>query len=1520
MRPPTIRPFRSAHTRALLVGFLLVPIGAQSTADGAVVGPDVVVSVAPDGPVERGAIATFRIAVRNVGTGRTTSPPVVEIDAQTPEQPTTADGDSWSCTGVAGAPTRCTYARTLGAGESASILQVRRRDARRSDAGVGHVSVAAKVVAGDDGPVYVGGSTAQSPRVSSSLVDLGMTVSATPAGRTGPRRFRVRVRNGDGAATTAPFAVEFPRGSDAPPLEAAGSGWRCDDARATCTHDGILAAGESASPLDVTVTLATPLLDASRDGLTATLTGGGDDGSERGFASAAEDRASTPRLPRSFTDLVTTISAADTNPGADPRYVVRVHAVGPAPSTGPISVRLGRGWGSMIDPTVRAAGAGWICTAADGTCTTVARIDAGATAPPLVVTVPAGAGPPGPALTASVAGGGDDAPDSTSDLDNDRSSITTAAPEARSAGHLDLSIPEPVPLTVGGRPTWQISVRNPTTGSGDPPVVRVDAPFSATARGDGWTCTRALVCRRANAVAPGDDVPPISVSMEVPVSTAIGAATVNAIADSAPGVATSTTTGIGSSVGALDIKLTSDGPLLRGERARLAARVVNPAPVDVAGPVTVALRRLGSASTFTGDGWACTDGESGTTYCTHEGPVPAGGTLPTVDVAFTAPPADTVAVATSASVHAVPGAVRGGGATASLSLPVIGSPADLTITAEGPEPQVGPDLGTALLVVRNRGVRAARGPVSVTATEGRLLGGDGWQCGRRCVHPGPVPVDGALPPLRAEASNPASTGFTSVGISATVSGPDDATTVNSTARATFPAATDARGRQIFASLPRSAQGDRDTTLELPLRVDAPTLTSESVDLAVTAPPGIVVEDITGPDVSCSSSLRCRWARSATAVRTLDATVRVRLLSDAVGPLDLDVRASTGTADVTPGRATTRVVPRGSGADLAIAVGDAIRRPTGATPTPVVVRNGGSADHNGPVAVSFGSTSSSSNGLSPSGAGWVCETNGTSCTHPGPVRAGSVLPEITVRADYIGFAVGGIVPLTPTVEGAEDTVSTNDRAEAAVRVTGAAEADLAASAEPTGRILNGRDAEFVFRVRNVGGRPTTEQVDVDVDAGLTFDPATTTTTIVARGEEWRCSGRDMRCALLRPLAPGEEAPALRAVVSVPAFPDAARSVSRPRAGATLTIRHGEPAGMTSNNVAAAESGAAPTTASDVVTAVNADGPVPPDGPASFSVRVGNVGTETTTAPVEMDLSTFSDEARTVTARGDGWFCPRGSLVCRLDGALEAGATAPDVHVLVIDDVGRRSGEVELRARATGDDGGWTGNNAGSATSVVRKSGAGPRTVTWIQDLRPGTVETRPTASVRVLNAGDAIDPGPIRVDVDARLSDGGTVLAPGWTCAGNRFGGRVCTHDGPLGPGSELPAIVLTGPRPEQGVSSPTTFLAGVTRPGDIPLTDGAVSAATTSPGRAPASLGVSLAGARPSLPGETVRSVATVRNAGATAFGGQVVLNLSHPSAAAISSGDGWTCTEAADRCTRPGPVLPGEELPPVHIDVTTPA
>lgn len=204
MRPPTIRPFRSAHTRALLVGFLLVPIGAQSTADGAVVGPDVVVSVAPDGPVERGAIATFRIAVRNVGTGRTTSPPVVEIDAQTPEQPTTADGDSWSCTGVAGAPTRCTYARTLGAGESASILQVRRRDARRSDAGVGHVSVAAKVVAGDDGPVYVGGSTAQSPRVSSSLVDLGMTVSATPAGRTGPRRFRVRVRNGDGAATTAP--------------------------------------------------------------------------------------------------------------------------------------------------------------------------------------------------------------------------------------------------------------------------------------------------------------------------------------------------------------------------------------------------------------------------------------------------------------------------------------------------------------------------------------------------------------------------------------------------------------------------------------------------------------------------------------------------------------------------------------------------------------------------------------------------------------------------------------------------------------------------------------------------------------------------------------------------------------------------------------------------------------------------------------------------------------------------------------------------------------------------------------------------------------------------------------------------------------------------------------------------------------------------------------------------------------------------------------------------------------------
>ena len=261
---------------------------------------------------------------------------------------------------------------------------------------------------GTNSSVVVPGGAAGSVELTPDLtVSKGSSPATFIAGV--PATYGIQVTNIGSGASSGLITVTDTLDSNLTLVSATGVNWSCGAAgqSMTCTTTAAIPAGASAPPITLTVNVA----QSSPTSVTNTVivAGGGDTDTSNNFFQLVSP-VSAPDLSLFKAATPTTFTQGQN--GA--LYTITASNVGSAPSSGTITVT------DTLDPNltyVSATGSGWSCSAAGQivTCTTSAAIGAGASSPPITLTVNVAAhGETSIANGVSVSGGSDVNPSNNS--------------------------------------------------------------------------------------------------------------------------------------------------------------------------------------------------------------------------------------------------------------------------------------------------------------------------------------------------------------------------------------------------------------------------------------------------------------------------------------------------------------------------------------------------------------------------------------------------------------------------------------------------------------------------------------------------------------------------------------------------------------------------------------------------------------------------------------------------------------------------------------------------------------------------------------------------------------------------------------------------------------------------------------------------------------------------------------------------------------------------------------------------
>jgi uncharacterized repeat protein (TIGR01451 family) len=228
--------------------------------------------------------------------------------------------------------------------------------------------------------------------------------------------YTINVTNAGPGSTsgTVTVADTLPAGLTATAMS--GSGWNCAQPAGPCTRTDVLTAGAAYPPITLTVNVSTTAPSTVTN--TAIVSGGGD-------VTAGNNTANDPTsiLAAGVPDLTITKTHSGnfTQGQAGATYSIVVSNSGNAPTSGMVTV-------TDILPSGLAAtaiaGSGWSCMQPSGSCTRSGALAAGASYPPLTLTVNVSATAPATVTnTATVAGGGE-----TNTSNNMASDVTTITP------------------------------------------------------------------------------------------------------------------------------------------------------------------------------------------------------------------------------------------------------------------------------------------------------------------------------------------------------------------------------------------------------------------------------------------------------------------------------------------------------------------------------------------------------------------------------------------------------------------------------------------------------------------------------------------------------------------------------------------------------------------------------------------------------------------------------------------------------------------------------------------------------------------------------------------------------------------------------------------------------------------------------------------------------------------------------------------------------------------------------------
>jgi GDSL-like Lipase/Acylhydrolase family len=335
--------------------------------------------------------------------------------------------------------------------------------------------------------------------------------------------------------------------------------------------------------------------------------------------------------------------------------------------------------------------------------------------------------------------------------------------------------------------------------------------------------------------------------------------------------------------------------------------------------------------------------------------------------------------------------------------------------------------------------------------------------------------------------------------------------------------------------------------------------------------------------------------------------------------------------------------------------------------------------------------------------------------------------------------------------------------------------------------------------------------------------------------------------------------------------------------------------------------------------------------TWTATIRNVGSQATSAATKVHVAcggyfclvggTFIDPG------GDGWVCEgneTSDLICTNDTLLAPGESLPPLKAPIAVASWRTSTVYATWVLSNDSDTNAADNTVDIATPVVdtirthltlsvADSG---KPFAPAPNEAPYTVGGEWTAVVR--NTGTVASSGITTVRVGCSgyfclvggyfVGAGGT----GWACDGDQSEHLVCTNETPVPAGGSLaPLVVPVAPWRDNNVYATLSL----ENPSDNNTDDNAVEISSPVTSREPAGgdMVVNLRANQPMFnAGGKGAYTITARNAGTAAMEGTITLYPAINYGTSQASGDGWTCDAATGECTRPGPVAPGEVLPPV--------
>ncbi len=609
--------------------------------------------------------ATYSVVVSSSHSGGPTSGPVTATET-VPSGLTLvsmAGGATWNCSGNA-----CTTNTVLAAGSSYPPITVTVNVASNATSPqVNQVSVAG------------GGSASANASDSTTIVAVAPALSISKShggnfsqGQNGAT-YSVVVSNSLSAGPTSGAVTvteTVPSGLTLVSM-AGGSSWNCSGN--TCTTNNVLAAGSSYPPITVTVNVAS---NATSPQVNQVSVAGG------GSASASATDSTTILAVPPVLSISKSHSGTFSQGQNGAAYSVVVSNGGSAgPTSGAVTVTETVPSGLTL--VSMAGGPSWNC--AGNTCTTNNVLAAGASYPPITVTVNVASNAGSPQVNqVSVAGGG-----SASASATDSTAITIVPPV------LSVSENQSGSFTQGQKgATYSVVVTNTAPAGTTSGMVTVTETVPAgltlaSMAGSGWSCA-GNSCSTNNVGPAGASYPAITVTVNVAPNAA--SPQVNQISVSGGGSAGASATDSTTIVAVppvLSISESQSGSFTLGQNGATYAVVVsNTAPAGATSGMVTVTETLPSGLTLVsmaGAGWSCA-GKS----CTNGNALGGGASYPpitvTVNVAAnaTSPQVNQVGVSGGASPSAnatdsatitgaapafFAGSVNGGGGTEFLQFP-----------------------------------------------------------------------------------------------------------------------------------------------------------------------------------------------------------------------------------------------------------------------------------------------------------------------------------------------------------------------------------------------------------------------------------------------------------------------------------------------------------------------------------------------------------------------------------------------------------------------------------------------------------------------------------------------------------------------------------------------------------------------------------------------------------------------------------------------------------------------------------